>query len=94
MGGKTSEFDRRWQLLWIAVAGVITAALWFIVINESVYMSIFGSLDSRIEWAIIAIALSVAWIYWTLRRLKEAGILRIDSLPSYTFTHCCLGRYW
>ena len=83
MAGKIwDSVPRRDQLLWSIITGVPIALLCLVVIDENVFVSIFGTLDSRLPLGIIAIALLVSWTYYTLMKLKGVKMLQILQSPN------------
>ncbi|MBO3755016.1 MAG: hypothetical protein FGF53_09120 [Candidatus Brockarchaeota archaeon] len=55
--------------------------LWFIILNENVFMSLIENRGFRIPLIIVAVAASISWTCGVLKKLRVYGVIQIKLLP-------------
>jgi len=65
-----------------AISAVPILLIWCVVLNEGLYVGLLGTTSGRVPLGVGILATTISWVYWTLRRFSEAGIVQVTWLPS------------
>jgi len=64
------------------ISAIPVVLVWCVVLNESLYVGLFGTTSGRVPLGIMALATTISWTYWTLKRFSEVRIVQVKWLPS------------
>ncbi|MGB9716849.1 MAG: hypothetical protein ACP5PQ_02665 [Thermoproteota archaeon] len=68
--------------MWSIITLIPLILLWFIILDENMFMSLIRNQGSRVPLIIVAIAASTSWTYGVLKRLRlYTRVLQIKLLP-------------